>query len=474
MNGRKSSALTAGVYGFTRQRLMKKIGRYTIRAILGQGGMGKVFKVEMPVTGKLAAMKLLKPNPLTVTLMGMENLRELFVSEAVIMANLRHPNLLEIWDFDEDEQGNPFYIMDYYGNNLGTMLGESAELEKPSRVIRTDRAIHYMQQILEGLACLHHSGIIHRDLKPANLLVTDQDTVKICDFGLSKFRGERFKGPASLKVGTPWYAAPEQEKHPEEADFCSDLYSAGVTLYRMLTGTLPIKKIRKPGEINPDMDEDWNAFILRAIHPDPNQRFASAKEMLAVFGQLRTGWEARKQRICRFIVQENDAQTKDPSPKKYLRHHPVRVRAVSAQERFGLDDLWRPRQYAQNRFTVSEDGTVSDESTDLMWEHGGAEYPLTWKKTGEYIAQLNRNGFAGYQDWRLPSIEELITLLSKTPHGPDLCMEPLFDETRKWLWSCDRCTHISAWYVSLDLGFVSWQDVSAYYYVRGVRTMEKE
>ncbi|MGE0083811.1 MAG: protein kinase [Desulfococcaceae bacterium] len=452
---------------------MKKIGRYTVRALLGQGGMGKVFKVEMPVTGRLAAMKLLKPNPLTVRLMGMESLRELFVSEAVIMAGLRHPNLLDIWDFDEDNQGNPFYITDYYCNNLGIMIGESSEAEKPCRVISTDRAIHYMHQILLGLACLHHSGIIHRDIKPANLLVTDQDTVKICDFGLSKFRKERFRGPASLKVGSPWYAAPEQEKNPDEADFTADIYSAGVTLYRMLTGILPADRVQKPSDLNPDMDEDWNAFIFQAIHQDSGQRFASARQMLAVFDQLSADWEARKQNICRFSFPEKQERTGGISRKRTLRCHPVKVRAMYAQERFGLDDLWQPGEYVQNRFTVSENGTVSDESTGLMWEHGGAEYPLTWKKAGEYIDSLRRQRFAEYENWRLPSIEELMSLLIRTPRGRDFCMEPVFDQTRKWLWSCDLCTFISAWYVSLDLGFVFWQDFSAYYYVRGVRSMEK-
>ena len=83
---------------------------------------------------------------------------------------------------------------------------------------------------------MHHAGIIHRDIKPYNLLVTDHDTIKICDFGFSKVRGENFSGPPTLKFGSAWYAPPEQEDNPDSVDFSADLYAVGITLYRMLTG----------------------------------------------------------------------------------------------------------------------------------------------------------------------------------------------------------------------------------------------
>ncbi|MDP3284273.1 MAG: serine/threonine-protein kinase, partial [Desulfobacterales bacterium] len=192
---------------------MNKIDRFEICGLLGIGGMGKVFKVKLPVIGKIAALKLLEPNPFLVSLIGAEKIKKLFISEAVTMANLRHPNIVEIWDFGESD-GRPYYIMDYFCNNLGSMIGESYQAEIPSRIIRIDKAVHYARQILEGVSCLHHAGIIHRDIKPFNMLVTEQDRIKISDFGLSKLRGESFEGPPGLKVGSPWYAAPEQERDP--------------------------------------------------------------------------------------------------------------------------------------------------------------------------------------------------------------------------------------------------------------------
>ena len=154
------------------------------------------------------------------------------------MAGLNHPNIVSIHDYDQD-RGKRFYVMDFYANNLGTMMGESYTVESPSRPIPVDRAIGYTRQYLEGIRCLHDAGIVHRDIKPFNLLVTPRDTVKICDFGLSKLRGETDAGPGNLKVGSPYYAAPEQERDPNSVDERADLYPVGVMLYRMLTGRLP-------------------------------------------------------------------------------------------------------------------------------------------------------------------------------------------------------------------------------------------
>jgi len=245
---------------------LKKVGKYKICGLLGRGSMGKVYKVEMPVIGKISALKLLDPNPLLVDLLGAETIQKLFISEAITMASLRHPNIVKIWDFDETK-GKPFYTMEYYGNNLGTIIGETYKTEKPSRIIKIDKAIDYTRQTLSGLACLHSAGVVHRDIKPYNILLTDDDTVKICDFGLSKLRGESYSGPSNLKVGSPWYAAPEQEDEPDRVDFSADIYSAGIMLYRMLTGSLPMEEFNPPSKINPDLDETWDAFIQKAIAP---------------------------------------------------------------------------------------------------------------------------------------------------------------------------------------------------------------
>ena len=301
---------------------MKTIGKYKIRGLLGRGGMGKVYKVELPVIGKIAALKLLSPNPHLVHLMGENAIRNLFISEA----------------------------------------------------------IKYTRQILLGLACLHHFGIVHRDIKPFNILVTDIDTIKICDFGLSKLRGEDFKGPENLKVGSPWYAAPEQEANPDKVDRRADIYSVGIMLYRMLTGELPAETYEKPSKINADLDPTWDAFIAKAIATEHQNRFGDANQMVKQLDRLDNAWKEKKENICNIVPESTDAK-KLPCHSIKLRNHTVKV---------------NPR------------------------------------------------------------------------HGEDFCMEPVFDTRQKWLWSCDRRSYMAAWYVNADMGFVSWQDFSAYYYVRGV------
>lgn len=446
---------------------MKTIGKYRIRGQLGRGGMGNVYKVEMPVIGKIAALKLLKPDPMLVRLMGMDAVRDLFISEAATMAGLRHPHLVEIWDFDEAAEG-PFYLMDYYCNNLGVMIGETYRTENPSRVIPVDRAVHYVRQILSGLACLHHAGIVHRDIKPFNVLVTDLDGIKICDFGLSKLRGERFKGPGNLKVGTPWYAAPEQEGDPDAADVPADLFSTGVMLYRMLTGTLPMASPALPRRLNSDLDESWDDYLLKAMAPDPADRFQSADEMRAALDDLRERWERKKESICRHPMLVSPPIHARKSGEQAIRSRSVKVRPQSARERFGLDELWRPDHYIQNDYKRNGDGTVKDRATGLLWQQGGSRYPMTWEAARSYVDHLNAERFAGKCRWRLPTVDELKTLLRPMPKGPELCVAPVFDSRQKRLWSCDRRSHVAAWYASLDLGFVAWQDFTGFYHVRAV------
>jgi serine/threonine protein kinase len=448
---------------------MKSIGKYEILGLLGRGGMGRIFKVRLPVIGKIVALKLLAPNPFLADILGMDRIETLFISEAVTMAGLRHPHLLEIWDFDKDGD-RYFYTMEYYCNNLGAMMGESSRHELPSRIIPTDRAIHYIRQTLHGLACLHHAGVVHRDIKPFNILITDQDTVKIGDFGLSKLRGERVGSPRNLKIGSPFYAPPEQETDPDHVDFSADLYAVAVMLYRMLTGCLPRVSPAPPASrINSDTDENWDHFLFKAISPNPQNRFSAAGQMLDALETLEADWIIRKEKACNL----SDSRQTKPSATSGIkgirpRKEPVRIGPGGARAFFGLDDLWRPRQYSNTRFHKLDRHRVLDQFTGLTWQQAGSPYPLTWKAAETYILNLNGVLPAGLSAWRLPTIDELISIVTRPAPGLDLCMEPVFDPTQKWLWSADKRSFAAAWYLSMDLGFVSWQDMTGYYYVKGV------
>ena len=443
-----------------------------------------MYKVALPVINKIAALKRLEPNPMLLKLMGKKPLIELFISEAVKMASIRHPHVTEIHDY-HDAGDNPFYLMDYCCNNLGDFIGETYRTEAPSRILPIDRAVGYTLQTLSGLKRLHFEGIIHRDMKPFNLLIDDRDMIKICDFGLSKIRGEHFAGPSNLNVGSPFYAAPEQVKNPDKADAASDLFAVGVMFYRMLTGELPPeqdsdkwgKRALSVGDRNPelketpDLNHEWDDFTKRATHPEKTCRFASADEMQNVLTDLFTEWKTLKERTCLF----DDVQEKVIKPQARfhinLRSEPIKAGVSKGRETFGVDELWRPEKNTANRFTEFQTGFILDEATHLVWEKSGSMYPMDYSKAKQYINHLNKEKKGGRNNWRLPTVDELLSLIS-IPSMGDFCLEPVFDKRQKWLWSIDQCAFTSAWFVSMDLGFLSKQDKTASYYVKATATAD--
>ncbi len=446
---------------------MKRIGRYIVRGLLGRGGMSRVYKAEIPRIGKIVALKRLDPHPLLAALVGADRVRDWFVAEALTLARLDHPHIVAIRDFDEAE-GVPFYIMDYFFSNLGQLIGETRRVEEPTRPVRLDRAIAILRETLAGLACLHHHGIVHRDIKPFNLLLDDQDRVRIGDFGLSRLRGETVGTPQGLKVGSPWYAAPEQEASPDRADARADLYAVSVTFYRMLTGRLPSDPLPPPAEHNSDLDEAWNGFIRRGLARDPDGRWPDAAAMLAALDALDRGWQARQEAICRLPEAPPPARPDPAAPPLRLRSLPIKIDPGPARAAFGLDRLWRPADYIPDRFTALPDGTVRDIVSGLIWQQSGSPYPLSWAAAQAYAREMDRRRLAGRGGWRLPTTPELISLLRPTPHGRDFCAVPLFDRRQRTLWSADRRSFAAAWFADAELGFVGWRDVGGGCHARAV------
>jgi serine/threonine-protein kinase len=446
---------------------MRRIGRYEVCGLLGKGGMSTVYKVRIPEIGKIVALKLLAPHPHLVALVGIDEIRRRFESEAIALGRLRHANVVGIWDYGEAD-GQPFFIMEHYCNNLGVMIGETYRLEQPSRVLSLDKTLHYGRQILAALSCLHQAGIVHRDLKPANVLLTDDDRVKICDFGLSRLRGEPFPRPPNLMVGSPYYAAPEQEVDPDGVDARADLYAMGVLLRRLATGRLVTDGEARASAPNSSLDSRWNSFLEKAAARDRRDRFGSAREMAAALEQLATEWEARKAETCRLAPARQPSEQARPAEVRSLRTRAIKVGSRQAPEAFDLDSLWRPRRYFPSDFQANGDGTVTGRTTGLTWERDGSDFPMTWDQAHEYVAHLNSTQLAGRTTWRLPTVAELLSILREAPPEGDLCIPPVFAQDRRWLWSCDRRSFVAAWYVSIDLGFVSWQDFSCSYFVRAV------
>lgn len=445
---------------------MRKIGKYEILGLLGKGGMSRVYKARDPFTEQILALKLLAPHPHLVTLLGQREIARRFVAEAALMAELDSRHIVSVRDQGEDA-GRPFLVMEYYCHNLGQLLGETYRLESLCRVLRLDKAIRLTRETLLGISSLHRAGVVHRDIKPFNVLLTDQERVKIADFGMSKLRGERFSEPHQLLVGSPYYAAPEQEQAPDRVDRRADLYSLGVMLYRMLTGWLPVEGFVPPSSSNPELDENWDAMLRKAMALRREERYASAEAMLQELDRLHRLWLARLDDRCKgFETQSASGPAREHSVT--LRSKAGKIALGKAMAEFQVDELWRPRRYHDGSFQAKGNATVSDAASGLTWQQAGSPEPLTWQESHQYVAALNAKRFAGRKDWRLPTIAELMSLLTPVPREEDYCLRPVFCRDQKWLWSIDRCTFTSAWYVNSGLGYVSRQDFSCRFFVRAV------
>lgn len=461
---------------------MKKIGRFTITGLLGKGGMGKVFKVTYPVTGRVAALKLLEPSPLLAELTDPKILKAQFTREAMIMASIRHPHVVDVLDFCQTD-GQIYYVMDFFCNNIGTLMGASGEADQ-TRIIPIDKAVQYTSQTLKGLSCLHFFGIIHRDIKPANILITDLDAARICDFGLSHRRGAHPEPRhESIRVGSPFYAAPEQARDPDKVDITADLYSTGIMVYKMLTGALPEKGRPAASAIHPDLDEGWDLFFEKALDPDPSRRFQGAEIMCRHLENLYASWEKKKERVCALPdffdpetelgpdisgIRGADVALSEQTGPETVRSKPEKIPIKHARSFLGLNRFMQPRRYRPNDFMLDENGVVADRQTGLVWQQSGTGFPVTWYQAKDYVDQLNEQGFAGYTGWRLPTLHELLTLAVPPATGKHPCISPVFDMSQKWLWSADKSTFVSAWYMSLEMGFVGRNDLTSFYHVKAV------
>lgn len=443
---------------------MRKIGKYTITGLLGKGGMSTVYKARMPVTGKIVALKYLQPSEPLLMVVGLAELRHLFTAEAVTMAALHHPYIADIMDFDQDEQGNPFYTMEYYCRNLGALIGEHFDPELPTRIMPPPLVFRYGRQMMDGLFCLHNVNIIHRDIKPYNIMIDDDNRIKICDFGMSKLHGEPFPSPEAMQVGSPYYAAPEQNRAPEEVDERADIYSLGVMLFRMISGLLPGPALRVSA-INPLVDEEWDRFFPRCLAPDRQERFTSINEARAAFEQLAGHWHRQSIDTCRVLT---SGVEKKRGPRTLLRSTPQTVPTCHAAAAFRLDEMQRPLLRLQNDFKQLNYELIYDGCTGLVWQKNGSDFPLSWEEAGQYVSRLNREGWQGKKNWRLPTVAELSSLLKPTDDLEESCRRRFFSPRQSFVWSIDTRSPLASWYVNLDFAFVGSQDKLCRNFVRAV------
>jgi serine/threonine protein kinase len=263
------------------------IGKYRIEAFLGGGGQAKVYKAYHPALDTYVAIKVLPPY-----FAAEEGFVERFKQEARVIARLRHPNIVTVYDFGE-EQGLTYIVMDYVvGGTLASRLG---------RPLPLDTTLHIVEQIGRALDYAHSRGVIHRDIKPSNILMAREDWVLLSDFGIARVMEATVRlTRTGVGVGTPEYMSPEQGQGLP-VDGRSDLYSLGILLYEMLTGYVPFKAETPFGTVlkhvtdplppprihNPNIPEAIEAVIVKALAKQPEERYPSVGEMLQALHEAR-------------------------------------------------------------------------------------------------------------------------------------------------------------------------------------------
>lgn len=309
-------------------------GRYELLELVGFGGMAIVFKAYDILEDKNVAVKILKDEYLAC-----EDFKRRFRNESKAIAVLSHPSIVKIIDvcFNETIQ---YIVMEYID---GITLKEYIEQQG---TVKWKEAVHFSVQILRALQHAHDNGIVHRDVKPQNVMLLEDGTIKVMDFGIARFARENGKTMSDKAIGSVHYISPEQAKG-DTTDERTDIYAVGVIIYEMLTGKVPfdgdsavsiaIKQMQiqpeRPRLINPEIPIGLEEIILRAMQKDTEVRYQTASEMLRDIDEFKknptvlfeykyleenNGTTKYFEKIDSKVMQTKSVQEEKPMKKSYV------------------------------------------------------------------------------------------------------------------------------------------------------------
>ena len=261
-------------------------GRYKIEEALGQGGMSAVYKASDPNLKRIVAVKLIHPH-----LSKDPEFVRRFEAEAAAVAQLRHPNIIQVFDFNHD--GDTYYMVLEFvpGETLQAML---KRLNQQKRALPLEKVVKYAAQVCDAVEYAHKRNLIHRDIKPANVMINIHDQAILMDFGIVKIVGGTHHTATGAVVGTALYMSPEQIRG-EHPDHRADIYSIGVMLFEMAGGrppysadsamTIMMMHLNDPvpdiSKLNPNVPPGLKAIIQKALAKNPSDRYQTAAEMAA-------------------------------------------------------------------------------------------------------------------------------------------------------------------------------------------------
>lgn len=299
-------------------------GRYEIIELIGFGGMAIVFKAYDLQNQKYVAVKILKDE-----FLENEDFKRRFRNESKAIAVLAHPNVVKVFDVNF-ELSIQYIVMEYID---GITLKEYIEQQSS---IKWKEAVHFSSQILRALQHAHDNGIVHRDVKPQNIMLLQDGTIKVMDFGIARFARENGKTISDKAIGSVHYISPEQARG-DATDEKTDIYAVGVILYEMLTGKVPfdgetpvsiaIKQMQnepeRPTTINKTIPTGLEEIILRAMQKDSGLRYQSASEMLRDIDEFKTNPNI----VFEYKYYEKDGTT------KYIDQNGVHIGAQPVAEK---------------------------------------------------------------------------------------------------------------------------------------------
>jgi serine/threonine protein kinase len=274
----------------------RKLGKYEIKERLGRGGMAEVYRGYHANLDREVAIKVLH-----AFLADDPEFKSRFEREAQNVAKLKHPNIVQVYDFEYDSDGESYYmVMELVGGP--TLKDRLTEMASRGEQMPLEESIRIIREAASALAYAHSRSMIHRDVKPANLMLDHDNRVVLTDFGIAKIvTGAQFTASGGM-VGTPAYMAPEQGLG-EAGDERSDLYSLGIILFQLVTGKLPydadtplaiiLKHLNAPipsvRALNPDVPEAVERIITKAIAKDPADRYQTAADMIEDLSRAERG-----------------------------------------------------------------------------------------------------------------------------------------------------------------------------------------
>ncbi|MBD3225959.1 MAG: protein kinase [Caldithrix sp.] len=297
----------------------KLIDNYRILDNIGRGGMGLVFRAHNVRLDKIVALKMIAPG-----LALNESFLKRFQTEARTLARLENRNIVQIHDLRE-ENDQWFIVMEYVE---GITLTDKIRKEGP---LHWKEAIVIFKQMMNAIGHAHSAGIIHRDIKPANVLINPEGVIKVTDFGLAKDHQGTTHTQTMASGGTLMYMSPEQVRGLNFTDLRSDIYALGITLYEMVVGRIPIdadqsdfdlreeiirRRFPDPREANPQIPEELDEIICRAIQKKPEHRYQSVTDLqnaISKFEQNQSALPEKKESKYREII-ENEHPVQDDTP----------------------------------------------------------------------------------------------------------------------------------------------------------------